>query len=259
MKKSPALYLKLFLSTLQLSAFTFGGGYVIVSLLQKKFVEQFGWITKEEMLDIIAIAQSSPGAIAVNSSILIGYKMAGVKGALCTLLGTILPPLVIISIISFFYAIFRENEIFSAILRGMQAGIAAVIVDVVYRMGKSYFKCKDYLSLAIISVTFALAFILKINVIFIILGGILFGIILYFINKRIDKNKRSDTDLGEKNSLDMKEKIESQALENGNILDNDTLFDSCLLNELEIKQPPHRKESLKENEKVNGGADDDLS
>ena len=86
MNKRPNIYLKLFLSTLQLSAFTFGGGYVIVSLLQKKFVEKFKWISEKKMLDIVAISQSS-GAIAVNSSILIGYRMAGFWGALSTLLG----------------------------------------------------------------------------------------------------------------------------------------------------------------------------
>ena len=73
-------YVVLFLSTFQLSAFTFGGGFVIIPLIRKKFVEQLGWIGEEEMLDLAAIAQSSPGAIAVNISILVGYRVAGVPG-----------------------------------------------------------------------------------------------------------------------------------------------------------------------------------
>ena len=98
MKKDFAFYRKLFCSTFYLSAFTFGGGYVIIPLMRKKFVEQLHWIDEEEMMDLTAIAQSSPGAIAVNASILVGYRVAGVPGALVTVLGTVLPPLIILSI-----------------------------------------------------------------------------------------------------------------------------------------------------------------
>lgn len=81
MKKKSALW-TLFFSTLYLSAFTFGGGYVIVSLMKKKFVDEYHWIEEDEMLDLIAIAQSAPGAIAVNGAIVVGYKLAGLPGAL---------------------------------------------------------------------------------------------------------------------------------------------------------------------------------
>ena len=104
-------YKKLFLSTFKLSACTFGGGFVIVPLMKKRFVEELGWIGEDEMLDMIAIAQSSPGAIAVNASILVGYHVAGFPGAMITVLGTVLPPLIIISIISLFYQTFRDNAI----------------------------------------------------------------------------------------------------------------------------------------------------
>ena len=104
-------YKTLFLSTLKISACTFGGGFVIIPLMRKKFVEQLGWIDEQEMLDLTAIAQSSPGAIAVNASILVGYHVAGVAGALMTVLGTVIPPLVIISVISLFYQAFRDNGI----------------------------------------------------------------------------------------------------------------------------------------------------
>lgn len=184
MKRTPKLYLKLFLSTLQLSAFTFGGGYVIISFMQKKFVEKFGWINKDEMLDIVAISQSSPGAIAINASILIGYRIGGILGALCTLLGTILPPLVVISVISFFYEAFRDSGIVAAALKAMQAGIAAVVVDVIYKMSKGYFKEKDFMSLFLMAAAFSLSVFLNVNVIFIILGAIVFGIGWYFLDKR---------------------------------------------------------------------------
>ena len=82
----------LFISTLYLSAFTFGGGYVIVSLLKKKFVDEYHWIENDEMLDLVAIAQSAPGAIAVNGAIVVGYKLAGIIGAFVAVIGAIIPP-----------------------------------------------------------------------------------------------------------------------------------------------------------------------
>lgn len=193
MKRTPKLYLKLFLSTLYLSAFTFGGGYVIVPLMQKRFVENYKWISKEEMLDIVAISQSSPGAIAINASVLIGYRLGGVLGSICTLLGAILPPLVIISGVSFIYAAFSNNLYVAGFLKGMQAGISAVIADVIYKMGKGYFKQKDYLSVVLMLIAFSLSFFFNVNVIFIILGALVFGVVYYFIRKYfgIKKEKRN--------------------------------------------------------------------
>lgn len=94
--------LKLFWSTLYLSAFTFGGGYVIVSLMKKKFVDELGWIDEEEMLDLVAIAQSTPGAIAVNGAIVVGYKLEGIIGVIAAIAGTIIPPFVIIILLFHF-------------------------------------------------------------------------------------------------------------------------------------------------------------
>ena len=104
-----SLLAKLFLSTLYLSAFTFGGGYVIVTLMKKKFVDEYHWIDEQEMLDLVAIAQSSPGAIAVNGAIVVGYKLAGMAGVLTSVIATVLPPFTILTLISFCYAAFRSN------------------------------------------------------------------------------------------------------------------------------------------------------
>ena len=155
-------YRKLFLSTFELSACTFGGGFVIIPLMRKKFVEELGWIEEEEMLDLTAIAQALPGAIAVNASIMLGYHIAGIPGAILAVLGTVLPPLIIISIISMFYQAFRNNVIVSMAMRGMLCGVAAVICDVVINMAKSIFQKKRplpiiavrYLSINIIIVIF---------------------------------------------------------------------------------------------------------
>ena len=166
MKKDRKFYLKLFLSTFYLSAFTFGGGYVIVPLMRKKFVNEYKWIEEEEMIDLIAIAQSSPGAIAINSSIIIGYKLAGVIGALCTLIGTILPPLIIISIVSLFYIAFRDNAIVNGAMKGMQAGVAAIIADVVFKLVGDIRKLKNSISVYIMLGAFIATFFM--NIIFII-------------------------------------------------------------------------------------------
>lgn len=163
------IYIKLFSSTFYLSAFTFGGGYVIVPLMQKKFVDNLQWIDEDEMLNLAAIAQSSPGAVAVNTSILLGYRMAGILGAIVTILGTVLPPLIIISIISFFYTAFRENIVVNAVLKGMQAAVAAVIADVVLSLGGNVVKEKDLISAFVMIGAFIATFFLKINVIYIIL------------------------------------------------------------------------------------------
>ena len=158
------IYKKLFLSTFYLSTFTFGGGYVIVPLMKKKFVDDLSYIEEEEMLNLVAISQSSPGPVAVNASILLGYKVAGIFGALVTILGTILPPLIIISIISIFYTAFRDNLVVSAVLKGMQASVSAVICDVVINLGKNVVNEKSKTSLFIMIGSFIATYILNINV-----------------------------------------------------------------------------------------------
>ena len=122
MKKDLKFYWTLFTSTFILSAFTFGGGFVIISLMKKKFVDNLKWIEEEEMMDMIAISQSSPGAIAVNASILVGYKVAGFIGALIATLGTILPPLIILTIVSYFYQAFRTVDQLVLSLKGCRLG-----------------------------------------------------------------------------------------------------------------------------------------
>ena len=177
--KGLQLYWKLFQSTFVLSAFTFGGGYVIVPLMRKKFVEQYQWIDEEEMLDLVAIAQSCPGAIAVNASVLIGYRVGGVLGALATVHGTSLPPLIILSVISYFYQAFRSNLYVGYALKGMQAGVAAVILDVVYTMASDVVKTKKWLPIVIMVLEFVFAYFFNINVFFIIalcaVVGLVFG------------------------------------------------------------------------------------
>lgn len=184
MQKIPNLYRKLFISTFTLSAFTFGGGYVIVPLMRKRFVEEYHWISEEEMLDIVAIAQSAPGIIAVNASILTGHRLAGVPGALLSTLATVLPPFIIISIISGMYAAFRDNAAVAAAMRAMQAGVAAVIVDAVIKMGAPFVKEKNFTAILLVVATFIASYILHINVAWVILTCGVLGALAALLKQR---------------------------------------------------------------------------
>lgn len=172
--------LKLFFSTLYLSAFTFGGGYVIVSLMKKKFCDEYHWIDEQEMIDLVAIAQTSPGAIAVNGAIVLGYKIAGIIGILISVIATVIPPFVIIIIVSFFYNALRSNLYVSLLLDGMQVGVGAVISAVVFEMSSGIIKEKNILYIFIMIIAFILNYFLNINVVYIILGCIVLGLFITF-------------------------------------------------------------------------------
>ena len=180
---------KLFFSTFYLSAFTFGGGYVIITLLKKKFVDELHWIDQEEILDLVAIAQSSPGAIAVNGAIVVGYKLAGIPGILVSVLGAILPPFVILTIISLFYNAFKTNFIVQGLLSGMTAGVSAVIVSVVWDMTAGVIKSKEILLIIVMIAAFAANYILKINVIYIILTAAFLGALTTIIAEKRGKRQ----------------------------------------------------------------------
>ena len=177
---------QIFWSTIQISATTFGGGFVIVPLMRKKFVEELGWIDEEEMLDLVAIAQSSPGAIAVNAAIIVGYHIAGLAGAATAAIGTILPPFIIISTISIFYREFRDNKFVSLIMAGMLAGVAAVILDAVINLAKQIFKLKRILPIIVMLVSFIATYFFRINILMVIGGAALTGLIdsLYQAQRR---------------------------------------------------------------------------
>lgn len=175
---------KTIFSTLYISAFTFGGGFVIITFMKRKFVDELHWIDMTEMLDLTALAQSSPGAIAVNAAILVGWRVAGLMGMLIAVLGTILPPMLILSVISLCYQAFASNLYVALILKGMQAGVAAVILDVVCGLGSNVIKQKRPILLVIMAVAFLANMVWKVNVIYIILASALMGILLEFMGRK---------------------------------------------------------------------------
>ena len=174
---------KLFLSTLYISAFTFGGGFVIVTFMKRKFVDELNWIDEKEMLDLTALAQSSPGAIAVNAAILVGWRVGGFPGMLTAVLGTILPPLAVLSVISLFYAAFAHNRVVALVLKGMQAGVAAVIFDVVFDLGGKVLKNRSAVQIVIMAAAFIATFFFHVNVIYIILAAAAAGAVIAAWNR----------------------------------------------------------------------------
>ena len=186
-KSKKTVLWKLFLSTFYLSAFTFGGGYVIVSLMKKKFVDEYHWIDENEMLDLVAIAQSAPGAVAVNGAIAVGYTPAGLTGVVTAVFGTLLPQFVIIAAISVCYQIFCKNFIVSQMLLGMQAGVGAVIAVVVYEMAGEVAKQKDAISWIIMAAAFLAATVFQVNVVYIVIASGLLG----FLRSKYGKRKTS--------------------------------------------------------------------
>lgn len=170
-------YLKLFWTTFTLSLFTFGGGFVIISLMRKKMVVELGWINDEEMLDFVTIAQSSPGPIAVNGSVMVGYHLAGVGGALVATLGTILPPMIVLSLISLGYQAVADNPIIAAAFSGMRAVVAAIVLQVSWALFKPLAEKKAVLPIALFILSFVALFIFKINIMLVMIAIILFSVI----------------------------------------------------------------------------------
>ena len=189
MEKDKKFLGKLFMSIFLLSASTFGGGYVIVPLMKKKFVERLKWLEEEEMLDLIGIAQSTPGAIAVNTSILVGYKLSGVTGALIALAGAALPPLIVITAVFYLYGAIRDNALIDALMRGMQIGVAVVIVDAVVNMAKNIIKGKSVFQLLMLIAAFALVYFKIVNLVIVIFAALLLGVAHTMIKARREKAK----------------------------------------------------------------------
>ncbi|WP_426350152.1 chromate transporter [Alloiococcus sp. CFN-8] len=130
-------YLDLFMVFFKIGAFTLGGGYAMVPLIQKEVVDNKGWLQKEEFIDTLALAQSSPGPIAINTAVFVGFKDSGVLGALITTLGSVLPSFTIILIIALFFRDIRDNIYVDKAFKGIRPAIVALIVAPVITMSKS--------------------------------------------------------------------------------------------------------------------------
>lgn len=164
----------LFKTDMFISSFTFGGGYVVLPMIRKYFVEQKQMFSEDELMDMAAVAQSSPGAIAINLAVLCGKRVAGWPGIIVAGIGAVLPPLIILSIVSVYYKAMIANETIAALLKGMEAGVAALIADVVWYMSSMIAKNREPLPLLMIPAVFIANFIFNVNALLAILGGVLF-------------------------------------------------------------------------------------
>ena len=191
MKKSKLL-LTLFLSFFKIGAFTFGGGYAMLSLLENEFVEKRGWLTKEEFMDMVAIAESTPGPIAINSATFIGYKTAGVLGSALATLGVVLPSFIIIYVISLFLDKFLTFTLVANAFKGIQACVVYLIGSVGIKLFKQM--KKKPLNIAILAsvlvcmIGFSLFAIKFSSIIYILISGAL-GIIAFYIERRKEAEK----------------------------------------------------------------------
>lgn len=180
--------LDLFLTFFKIGAFTFGGGYAMIALIEEEVVTNKGWITTEEILDIIAIAETTPGPISVNASTYIGYKVGGIKGSVLATLGVILPSFVIISVLSIFITKFKENKIVDLIFKGIRSGIIVLIFNAAFRLTKKV--PKEIFTYSILVLIIVSTLIFKVNVILMLIIsailGILYGLII--TNKKISKH-----------------------------------------------------------------------
>ncbi len=173
--------LGLFLSIFKIGTFTFGGGYAMIPLIEKEVVGNKGWITKEEFVDILVVSQSLPGALAINTSIFLGYKIAGVLGAIVALLAVILPSFFIILIIAVFFMQFRDNYYVNAAFKGITAAVPMLVLVGAISLSKGLEK-NIRTGITIIIGLIALAFFNIHPVLVIILSG-LYGII--FLRKQV--------------------------------------------------------------------------
>lgn len=168
---------KMFIIFFKIGAFTFGGGYAMIPIIQNEIVDKQKWIDEDEFLDALSLTQASPGPVAVNTSIYVGYKLRKIPGAIVCTLGTVLPSFIIISIIARFFSVFRDNAIMEKVFMGVRPAVVALILSAVYRLFKSNMKENIYGKTAIILLTIGATVYLKLSPIWIILLGAVVSII----------------------------------------------------------------------------------
>lgn len=172
----------LFLTFAKIGAFTFGGGYAMIPLIQREVVDKKNWISNEDILDVIAIAESTPGPIAINSATFIGKKVAGIKGAVAATAGVVLPSFLIIIAVSFVLEAFQHIKAVRYAFWGIRVGVLALILKALWSM---FSVCnKNGVSYAVMALAFLLVSVLKLSVILVIVICALLGI-LYTQGKKV--------------------------------------------------------------------------
>ena len=179
-------YLSLFLTMLKIGLFTFGGGYAMIALLENEFVEKKKWLEKDEFLDVAAIAESTPGPIAINAATYIGYKNSGMIGSMIATLGICIPSFVIIYAISLFFDAFLSLTLVAYAFKGIQICVVYLILTAGLKMLKQMKKTvfnTIIISVTLISMIVFSLFAVKFSTIFYILISGACGVVVYFLGK----------------------------------------------------------------------------
>ena len=172
----------LFCTFFKIGAFTFGGGYAMIPLIQKEAVENKGWITDEDILEIIAIAESTPGPIAINSATFVGYRTCGVLGAACATFGVVLPSFVVILAISYVLQEVQELKAVQYAFNGIRAGVLALLFKALWGMYKK--SPKGWAAYVVMAAAFVLTAFLKVNVLLVIVFCAVFGLVTAMLAER---------------------------------------------------------------------------
>jgi chromate transporter len=166
---------QVFATFFKIGAFTFGGGYAMIPLIQKETVENHKWITEDDILEIIAIAESTPGPIAINSATFVGYRTAGVLGSLCATLGVVLPSFMIILAISGVLRQFQDEEAVRFAFQGIRAGVLALLCKALWGMYKK--NKKNWASYIVMAGSFVLTAVVDVSVLPVLIGCAVFGLV----------------------------------------------------------------------------------
>ena len=177
--------LDLFITFLRIGTFTFGGGYVMIPLIQKAVSDDKGWITHDEILEIVAIAESTPGPLAINTATFVGYRIGGVIGAFLATIPVVLPSFVIIVLISTVLQTFSDNVYVRSAFMGVRAGVLALIVKAVYSMTRKA-KGKNVMFYVIMALSFAAVVFLRVNVLLVIVCSGIVGLVSFLIARRME-------------------------------------------------------------------------
>lgn len=183
-----ASYWQIFISFFKIGSFTLGGGYAMIPLIQKEVVDKKGWLKESEFVEMLAIAQSAPGPIALNTAIFVGYKTRGVKGVIFSSLGTILPSFIVILLIAMIFTDFKDNPGVERVFKGIRPAVVALIAAPLYQMGKSAGITRK----TVIIPTLAALIVWQtgLSPIYIIIAAILGGLAVGMIKDKRTKNKK---------------------------------------------------------------------
>ena len=176
------IYLEIFTTFSKIGAFTIGGGYAMIPVIQREIVEKRGWVNNEEFMDMLAISQSAPGILAINISIFIGQRLRGIKGSIIAAIGTALPSFVMILLIAMFFSNFRDNEIVNRVFMGIRPVVVALIAVPLISLSKST-KLNRYTSF-IPAISVLLIVMLGISPVYLIIAGAVLGLFYFYLIKR---------------------------------------------------------------------------